>query len=79
MEESKRPDPVIEIYKGYRIEAFEREEESWRARIQRQDGKKIRVAIPPTELEFFDTSADTSTPEAAVELAKQRIDSGRMN
>ena len=66
-------------YKVYVIDAYEHEPDRWRARIRRQDGKKIRVAIPPTELEFFDTSADALTPEAAIELAKQGIDGGGMD
>jgi hypothetical protein len=67
-------------YKAYTIEAFEREAGRWRATIKRLDGKKIRVTVasPPTEHHSVTTSADTLTPEAAVDLAKQGIDGGGM-
>jgi hypothetical protein len=65
-------------YRGYRIEPFEPEIGRWRARISRLDGKKIKVAIPPSEQAFLDTT-DTESYEYAVKLAKQGIDGGGMN
>jgi len=40
------------------------------------NGKKIRVAVPPSVLDEATTSADALTAEKAVELARQAIDSG---
>jgi hypothetical protein len=67
---------MMVIYKSYIIDAYERETGRWRAAIRRQDGKKIKVAIPPTEHVQVTTAADTLTSQEAVSLAKLRIDSG---
>ena len=64
------------IYKAYVIDAFQRDTDKWRATIRRLNGKKIRVAVPPSVLDEATTSADALTAEKAVELAKQAIDSG---
>jgi hypothetical protein len=50
----------------------------WLARITRIDGKKIKVAVPPTENIFFDT-LPTVSAEEAIMLAKQAIDGGGIN
>jgi hypothetical protein len=39
--------PTLIHYKAYRIEAFERETDRWRAAISRLDGRPIKVAVPP--------------------------------
>jgi hypothetical protein len=70
--------PMIVNYKAYNINAFEREPARWRAVIRRQDGNKIRIAVPPVELESVTTSADALTAESAIDLAKQGIDGGGM-
>jgi hypothetical protein len=64
------------IYKAYVIDAFQRDTDKWRATIRRLNGKKIRVAVPPSVLDEATTSADALTAEKAVELARQAIDSG---
>ena len=64
------------IYKAYVIDAFQRDTDKWRATIRRLNGKKIRVAVPPSVLDEATTSADALTAEKAVELAKQAIDGG---
>jgi hypothetical protein len=66
------------VYKSYIIDAYERETGRWRATIRRQDGKRIRVAAPPTEHVQVTTAADTLTSQEAVSLAKLRIDGGGM-
>jgi len=66
------------VYKSYIIDAYERETGRWRATIRRQDGNKIRVAVPATEHVQVTTAADTLTPQEAVSLAKIRIDGGGM-
>jgi len=65
-------------YKAYLIDAFEREQDRWRATIRRQDGMRIWVAVPPSEHESVTTSADALTAEGAIDLAKQAIDGGGM-
>jgi len=62
-------------YKGYRIEPFEPKPGSWRARITRLDGKKLKTTAPPTVQAFLDTM-DTVSYGHAVKLAKQAIDGG---
>ncbi len=63
-------------YKSYVIDAYRRDIDRWRATIRRLDGKKIRVAVPPSVVGETTTSADALTAEKAVRLAKKEIDSG---
>jgi hypothetical protein len=53
------------IYKSYIIEAYERETGRWRATISRQDGTKIRIAVPPAEHLQVVTSADADVPRGS--------------
>ena len=64
------------IYKAFVIDAFQRDTDKWRATIRRLNGKKIRLAVPPSVLDEVTTSADALTAEKAVELARQAIDGG---
>ena len=66
------------IYKAYVIDAYRRDTDRWRATIRRSNGKKIRVAFPPSVLDEATTSADALTAEKAVELAKKAIDGGEL-
>ncbi|SHH29288.1 hypothetical protein [Bradyrhizobium erythrophlei] len=66
-------------YKAYVIDAFQRDTDRWRANIRRLNGKKIRVAVPPSVLDQATTSADALTAEKAVELAKKAIDAGGLS
>ena len=61
-------------YKAYVIDTFQRDKDQWRATIRRLNGKKIRLADPPSILDEATTSADALTAEKAVELAKKMID-----
>jgi predicted nucleic acid-binding protein len=63
-------------YKAYVIDAFQRDTDKWRATVRKLDGKKIRVAVPPSVRDEYTTSADALTAEKAVELAKKAIDAG---
>jgi hypothetical protein len=56
-------------YRAYIIDAYEREQDRWRATIRRQDGMRIWVAVPRSEHESVTTSADTLTAEGAIDLA----------
>jgi hypothetical protein len=66
-------------YKDYVIDAFRRDTDRWRANIRRLNGKKIRVAVPPSVLDEATTSADALTAEKAVEFAKKAIDAGGLS
>jgi hypothetical protein len=66
-------------YKAYVIDAFQRDTDKWRANIRKLNGKKIRVAVPPSVLDEATTSADALTAEKAVELAKKVIDAGGLS
>jgi hypothetical protein len=69
--------PVSGItYKAYIIHAFKRDTDRWRATIRRSNGKKIRVAVPPSVLDQATTSVDALTAEKAFEFAKKAIDAG---
>jgi len=72
----KQPTMSGITYKAYVIDAFRRDVDRWRSTIRRLDGKKIRVAVPPSVLDEATTSADALTAEKAVELAKKAIDAG---
>src|SRR5258708_37189676 len=61
-------------YKANVIDACKRDTDNWRATIRRLDGKKIRVAIPPSVRDEFTTSVDVLTAERAVWFAKKTID-----
>ena len=65
-------------YKSYTIDAYRRDVDRWRATIRRLDGKKIRVAVPPSVQDETTTSLDALTAEKAVEFAKKAIDGGQM-
>lgn len=73
---AKQPAMSGVTHKAYVIDAYQRDTDKWRATIRRQDGKKIRVAFPPSVLDQATTSADALTAEKAVEVAKKAIDGG---
>lgn len=72
----KQPPMSGITYNAYVIDAFQRDTDRWRATIRRLNGKKIRVAFPPSVLDEVTTSHDALTAEKAVELAKKAIDGG---
>jgi len=65
-------------YKDYRVEAFERETGCWRAKINRLDGRNIRVHFAPMEHVCITTPTDTWDPQSSIEFAKSAIDSDGM-
>jgi hypothetical protein len=65
-------------YKAYIIDAFLRDTDRWRANIRRSNGKKIRIAVPPSVRDEATTSADAPTAEKAVQFAKIAIDRGEL-
>ena len=73
---AKQPTMSGISYKAYVIDTFQRDTDRWRATIRRLDGKKIRVASPPSVLDQAMTSADALTAEKAAESARKTIDAG---
>ena len=63
-------------YKAYIIDTFRRDTDRWRGTIRRSDGKKLRIAVPPSVVAETTTSADALTAEKAIEFAKKAIDRG---
>ncbi len=62
-------------YKGFYVEAFEREPGKWRANIRRIDGKPVKV-IGRERLEKSVTKFDATTEIAAKAIAMEVIDAG---
>jgi predicted nucleic acid-binding protein len=73
---AKQPATSGVIYKAYAIDAFQRDTDKWRATIRRLDGKKIRVAFPPSVLDETTTATDSLAAEKAIAVAKKAIDGG---
>jgi predicted nucleic acid-binding protein len=65
-------------YKDYVIDAYRRDTDRWRATIRRSNGKKIRIAFPPSVRDEVTTVTDAITAEKAVEFAKRAIDGGEV-
>jgi hypothetical protein len=79
--EQNRVIDKIEIYDRYSIRAFESSPGKWTAEIRRVDGSPIQILPPGLEEDVQDcltTDPETMTAEAAIELAKEAIDSGGM-
>ena len=66
------------VYKDFVIDAYRRDVDRWRATIRRANGKKIRIAFPPSVRDDATTSADAITAEKAVEFARRAIDMGEV-
>jgi len=69
----------IELYKGYRIRAYEREADGrWLAEIRKADGSVLVILPDSGPCDFMTTSAATFSAEAAIVLAKRAINGGGM-
>ncbi len=69
----------VELYKGYRIKAYERQPPGrWLAEIRKADGSALVIQHPDgrTRRECITTSAAMFSSDAAIKLAKQAIDGG---
>jgi hypothetical protein len=69
----------VELYKAYRIRAYERQLSGrWLAEIRKADGSALIIVQPDggTRREFITTSAAMFSLEAAIKLTKQAIDGG---
>jgi hypothetical protein len=70
----------IEIYKGFEIRAFEREQGRWRAEIRKADGSTLKTLVGDNGHRMsITTSADTLTAEATIDQVKRAIDAGGMS
>ena len=68
-----------ELYKGFLIESIRTPDGRWGAKIRKADGTDLTTQVPPQKLPFIQTSPDTLTSDAAIELAKRAIDGGGMS
>jgi hypothetical protein len=67
----------VELYKAYRIRAYERQLSGrWLAEIRKADGSAVVILDGGTRREFITTSAAMFSSEAAIKLARQAIDGG---
>ena len=65
----------IEIYKGFEIRAFEREQSRWRAEIRKADGSTLKTLVGDSGHRVsITTSADTLTAETSIDEVKKAID-----
>jgi hypothetical protein len=70
----------IELYKGFEIRAFEREQGRWRAEIRKADGSPLKTLVADSGHRMsITTSADTLTAEATIDEVKKAIDAGGMS
>ena len=69
-----------EIYKGFEIRAFEREQGRWRAEIRKADGSPLKILVGDSGHSMsITTSADTLTAETTIDEVKKAIDAGAMS
>ena len=59
-------------YKAYTIDAYRRDVDRWRATIRRLDGKKIRVAVPPSIQRRDHYRDNAQSPRRRSSLRKKR-------
>ena len=70
----------IEIYNGFEIRAFEREQGRWRAEIRKADGSTLKTLVGDSEHRMsITTSADTLTAETSIDEVKKAIDASGMS
>jgi hypothetical protein len=69
-----------EIYKGFEIRAFEREQGRWRAEIRKTDGSALKTLVGDSGHRMsITTTADTLTAETAIDEVRKAIDAGGMS
>ena len=69
----------FEIYGGYSIRVFESSPGKWTTEIRKVDGSQIQILLPELGedvLECLTTDPETTTAEAAIELAREAIEGG---
>ena len=69
-----------EIYKGFEIRAFEREQGRWRAEIRKADGSTLKTLVGDGEHRMsITTTADTLAAETTIDEVKKAVDVGSMS
>jgi hypothetical protein len=70
----------IEIYRGFQIRAFEREQGRWRAETKKADGSTLKILVGDSgHRTSITTSADTLTAETSIDEVKKAIDAGALS
>ena len=70
----------LEIYRGFQIRAFEREQGRWRAEIRKADGSTLKILVGDSGHRMsITTPADTLTPETSIDEVKKAIDAGGLS
>ena len=70
----------IEIYRGFEIRAFEREQDRWRAEIRKADGSPLKTLVGDSGHSIsITTPADTLTAETSIDEVKKAIDAGGLS
>ena len=70
----------IEVYRGFEIRAYEREQARWRAEIRKADGSTLKTLVGDSGHSMsITTTADTLTAEATIDEVKKAIDAGGMS
>ena len=70
----------LEIYRGFEIRAFEREQGRWRAEIRKADGSPLKILVGDSGHSMsITTTADTLTAETTIAEVKKAIDAGGMS
>jgi hypothetical protein len=70
----------IEIYKGFEIRAYEREQGRWRGEIRKADGSLLKILVGDGEHRMsITTTADTLAAETTIDEVKKAIDAGGMS
>ena len=70
----------IEIYRGFEVRAFERDQGRWRAEIRKADGSTLKILVGDSGHRMsITTSADTLTAETSIDEVKRAIDAGGLS
>jgi hypothetical protein len=70
----------IEIYRGFEVRAFERDQGRWRAEIRKADGSTLKILVGDSGHRMsITTSADTLTAATSIDEVKRAIDAGGLS
>ena len=70
----------LEMYRGFEIRAFEREQGRWRAEVRKADGSTLETLVGDSGHRMsITTPADTLTAETSIDEVKKTIDAGGLS
>ena len=70
----------LEIYRGFEIRAFGREQGRWRAEVRKADGSTLETFVGDSGHRMsITTLADTLTAETSIDEVKKAIDAGSLS